>query len=598
MDIIFDVESDGFIKESTKIHCISWQVVGEDKVHRVTTDDDITADLGTFEGADSLIGHNIVKFDIPLIQKFYPCFKPPHVLHDTLVYSRLIWPNIYDIDAPKVKKGKLPQRVFNKPHALESWGYRLGIFKGSDFKTTESFAVYTEEMGEYCDQDVRVTSALWNLILSKNYSEEALELERDFLRVIQRQETHGVKFNKDKAVELYSNLVSQIEPMRTKLKEIFPPEYINRGEFIPKRNNKTLGYVKGVPCTKIEMQEFNPNSRQQVANRLIAKYDWKPVKMTDGGQPQVDEKVLSTLQYPEAKVLLEYFTLIKLAGMVADGDNGWLRLEEDGRMFGTVNTMGTVTGRCSHVRPNLGQVPARGPNGALCRLLFEPDTGHVLVGCDADGLELRILAHYMNDKNYTKTILEGSKADGTDIHTVNTFNAGLVNRNDGKTFIYAYLYGAGDAKIGSIIGKGAKAGKGIKNKFLSNTPKLKTLRKATVRDVKTNGYIIGIDGRRLHSRSPHSALNLLFQSAGALAMKKALIFCDNEMQSRGYKPKGVDYEFVLNVHDEWQATVRPEIAEEFGKVSAESIKKAGEYFKLKCPLSGSYDIGTNWSETH
>lgn len=347
--------------------------------------------------------------------------------------------------------------------------------------------------------------------------------------------------------------------------------------------------------TKLKIVEFNPASRDHITNRLIKRYGWNPTVFTDGGKPKVDEKVISNLTYPEVPAILDYLLVDKLLGMLSEGKQAWLKKEMNGRIYGSVNTGGAVTGRCTHSNPNLAQVPKVGkPFGKECRSLFEPTKGMVLVGCDASGLELRCLAHYMArwDKGaYAKVILEG------DIHSVNQQAAGLPTRDNAKTFIYGFLYGAGDRKIGSIIKGTEREGKKLRAKFLRNLPALGNLVTEVKKTAKERGWLRGLDGRRLHVRHMHAALNTLLQSAGALVMKMALVIADWLLQAEGLTP-GVDYEFVLNIHDEMQAEVVPHKAEMVGEILASAIHAAGQFFNFRCPLAGEFKTGANWAETH
>ena len=273
--------------------------------------------------------------------------------------------------------------------------------------------------------------------------------------------------------------------------------------------------------------------------------------------------------------------------------------DETGRVHGRVNPCGAVTGRMTHSKPNCAQVPAtkhdkdgkilwgfEGGYGADCRNLWTVPDGYSLVVCDASGLELRMLAHYVNDEAYTNEILNG------DIHSANQKSAGLQTRDQAKTFIYAFLYGAGDGKIGEVAGGGPKRGRILKKNFLDNTPALKHLR-SKVADSSKKGWVTGLDGRKLHIRSEHSALNTLLQSAGAVVMKKALVLLDTYA-----KQYNIDYKFVLNVHDEFQCEVRDDQADFFGGLAVGAIIKAGKTFNLNCPLDGEYKVGRTWQQTH
>jgi DNA polymerase I-like protein with 3'-5' exonuclease and polymerase domains len=341
---------------------------------------------------------------------------------------------------------------------------------------------------------------------------------------------------------------------------------------------------------------FNPGSRQQIAERLIEK-GWKPTKHTEKGSVIVDEAVLATLDFPEAKTLAEYMMLQKRIGQI----ESWLdSLKSDGRVHGRVITNGAVTGRMTHMSPNMAQVPNSGsPYGHECRELWTVEKGNALVGIDASGLELRMLAHYMNDNEYTNEVVSG------DIHTANQKAAGLETRNQAKTFIYAFLYGAGAAKIGSIVGGSAKEGQKLIDAFLQNTPTLKQLKTKINNIYLSTGKLPCLDGRQLLVRSEHSALNTLLQGAGAIVMKHAVTVLDEKL-----KRMRIPFKFVANVHDEWQIETPQQYAEQVGKLGVWAIEETGrripvldsdlkkDVFGLRCPLTGEYKVGNNWKETH
>lgn len=592
--MVFDIETDGLLDTLTKIHTMTIYDYETDTFRRFDKEE-VPNGIKLLMEADVIVGHNIINFDVPAIQKVYPDFEPPEVL-DTLVWARLVYADIDEIDYKLRRKGKIPGRLIGS-HSLEAYGFRLGVFK-DDFGKTADWQEWSQEMSDYCEQDVRVTKALYEKLLSKNVSQEALELEHEVAHIIKRQVDRGFWFDVDAAENLYAELIAKRDAMEKELVSLFPPWYEPKDKepFTPKRDNKKRGYKAGCPFTRVKLVTFNPNSRQHIYKCLMRKYDWKPTEFTDSGQPKVSEEVLKSLPYPEAQKLAEYLMIQKRIGQLAEGDKAWLKLvKSDNRIHGEVITNGAVTGRMTHNNPNVAQVPAvRAPYGYECRSLFRPSPGYLLVGADASGLELRCLAHYMakwDGGEYAKVILEG------DIHTVNQKAAGLPTRDNAKTFIYAFLYGAGDEKIGQIIGKGKSAGRKLKKQFLAKTPALAKLKDAVERVVKKRGYLIGLDGRHLKIRSTHAALNTLLQSAGALIMKKALVILDKSLQDKGYVP-GRDYEFLANVHDEWQIEALPEIAEDVGKTAVEAIRKAGEHFKFRCQLDGEYRVGKSWAETH
>lgn len=588
MALLFDIETDGF--DSTKIHCLVIKDTDTGKGNSFTFDL-IPAGLRILMTADCIVGHNVIKFDIPQIQKLYPWFKiDESKVIDTLVLSRLIYSELSEIDAGLMEKGKLPGKLY-RSHSLKAWGYRLDNHKD---EYEGGWEVFTPEMLTYCVQDVETLHTLYDLLMKKNYSQEAIDLEHKVCWIIARQERHGFYLDQQAAAKLYSTLVAQKNRLEADLKVAFPPKELKNGKpFVPKRDNAKLGYTAGVPVQKYKLTEFNPSSRDHIGLWLKDKYNWKPTVFTNDGKPKLDESVLAELEYPEAKVLSEYLMVAKRLGQLAEGEQAWLKqVSKDGRLHGSVITNGAVTGRATHSNPNLAQVPScSAPYGSECRTLFSVPKGKKLVGADLSGLELRCLAHFMAkwDKGaYGKVLLEG------DIHTANQEAAGLETRNQAKTFIYAFLYGAGNQKIGSVVGKGAEAGAKLKKSFLKKIPALGSLVEA-VQAAAEKGYLIGLDGRKLHVRSSHAALNTLLQSAGALIAKQALIEFDNLIKEKGWQDR---VQQVAWVHDEIQVESDEEIAEEVGELAIASFQKAGEYFKFRIPITGEFRVGRNWAETH
>lgn len=586
---LFDLESDGFVEELTCIHCLVLKDTETGEVLSFTPDK-VEQGVRLLQDADLIIGHNVIKFDIPAISKVFPWFTVKRSqVRDTLTLSRLIWPDLSDLDRAKITKGSDFPRKLTGRHSLEAWGHRLGEHKG-DYQG--GWEQWSAEMQHYCEQDVEVTKRLWTLIEGKGYSTRAIELEHDVQWVVAAQEGRGFGFDRTAAAHLYQRLVERRLTLETELQDTFPPWEEELGLFTPKVNNKSRGYVKGVPFMKKKVVEFNPGSRHHIANRLKALRGWKPKEFGKDGNPTVDETVLSSLPYPEAELLNEYLLVQKRIGMLAEGAQAWLKAEKGGRIYGGVITNGAVTGRATHSRPNIGQVPAVGaPYGEECRSLFIPTKGKKLLGVDVSGLELRMLGHYMArwDKGaYADVVING------DIHTVNQEAAGLTTRPQAKTFIYAFLYGAGSGKIGSIVGKGPGAGSKLKKKFLAQTPALKNLIEA-VQKKAAKGHLIGLDGRRLHIRSLHSALNTLLQSAGAIVCKQWMVTFDEMLVEAGLQDKCGQ---VAWVHDELQLEVDPEFGDQIGELSVKAIEKCGELLGVKVPLTGEYKIGNNWAETH
>ena len=598
--LIFDIEADGLLEDCTKMHSL---VIKNDTTGLVLSCCDqsqyhpIKEGLELLSEADTIAGHNILAYDIPVIKKLYPSWTCKAKKVDTLILSRLIHTNLNQDDIEGCThfkpETKIPPKLYGR-HSLKAWGYRLNQHK-DEYDQWES---WTPDMQIYCERDVEVTAALANYFKSRDYSETAIELEHDFAEIMIKQEINGVPFNTEEAEKLYSELFTELEQLRKTIATTVPPT-IKEEVFTPKRDNKTIGYVKGVPFTKKKVMPFNANSRKQVFKFLNTKYNWTPDKKTLKGNPSLDAEVMEDIAdvFPEAKLFQKYFTISLLMPKIKTGKQAWLKnVGKDGRIHGYVNTNGAVTGRCTHSRPNLSQVPsARKYKGKECRSLFHAPHGMAMVGCDASGLELRCLAHFLtphDDGKYTKILLE------KDVHTTNMQAAGLDDRDVAKRFIYAFLYGAGNAKLGSLVypklceAERAKCGSELRSSFSSKTDGIQDLLKELHKESRSK-TIKGLDGRELHVRSTHKALNTLLQSAGGLIMKKATVIYTKELKKQGY-----DILQALNVHDENQVFCYYEDSEAVGSIMKQSIISAGEFFNFRCPLDGTYNIGENWYETH
>lgn len=601
MRLVFDIETNGLLDQTTTIHCLVAIDADTQEVYQYGPGQ-IEEGLRFIQGHD-LIGHNIIKFDIPAIKKLYPWWSPdPEKVTDTLVCARLIWSNISDRDLRLFKKGQFPGKYIGQ-HGLAAWGARLGAPKDdySDRMKAQGLDPWVEwnqDMQDYCVQDVRTNLKLLELIDSKDYPARALKLEHDVAWIVAQMERNGFPFDTRKAASLYAELVEKRDRLTAELQSLFPPWYEKAGVVTPKAGNKKFGYVKDAPYTKLIWFTFNPTSRQHIAKMFERHYGWKPTEFTEKGTPKIDETILAKLKFPAAKRLSELFLIAKRIGQIGEGEQAWLKLETNGRLHGSVNSNGAVTGRATHANPNVAQVPSVGkPYGQECRELFGPGEGRVQVGADASGLELRCLGHYMaryDGGKYADTVVNG------DIHTENQKAAGLPTRGNAKSFIYAFLYGAGDAKIGEIVGKGPKGGAKLKERFLKQTPALARLRDAVQATVKKRGYLIGLDGRHLHSRSAHSALNLLLQSAGALICKQWLVVMEQNLAAAGLKHGwDGDYALMAWVHDEVQVSCKDqETAEKVAAIAVESIKQVTDIFNFNCPLTGEAKLGSNWAECH
>jgi DNA polymerase I len=576
MDLVFDIETDDL--KATKIHCIVAQDVDSGETYKFPPDK-LQEGYNFLEKADKLIGHNIIGFDIPMVEKFGGVKLSHKPVVDTLVMSRLFNP---------VREGG---------HSLEKWGFRLG-FKKIEF---EDYINYSKDMLDYCVRDVHLNTVLFKHLSKEGsgFNKDCVELEQTVADIIKKQENTGFQFDLQKAELLLADLREKMQQAEDEVHKEFKPKLVDIRQVTPKlKKDGTLSksgltpeeYEERLPTNNIKpfmrrkLQDFNLGSRKQVGEYLI-EFGWKPKKFTPTGQPIVDETTLGKIEkIPQAKLIADYFLYQKRIAQV----DSWIKaMDDDGRVHGFVIPNGTITGRMSHRSPNMAQVPnIHSPYGVECRSCWTVKDGYKLVGIDASGLELRMLAHYMQNEEYINEIING------DIHTANQKAAGLESRDQAKTFIYALIYGAGDAKLGSVVGGNRESGKRLREQFLNNNPSFKTLRDKVQR-ASGKHWLKGIDGRKLLIRTQHAALNTLLQGGGAIVMKKGLAMLDSLINLNT-----LDAHFVANIHDEWQMEVREDIADHVGQLAVDCIIRAGEYYNLRCPMDGEYKVGDNWSETH
>jgi DNA polymerase I len=440
--LIFDIETDGLLDKLTRIHCISIH----DPETGVTDGYPphlVPEALRRLAGTERrLCGHNIIAFDIPAIQKLYPWFKPQALPLDTKVWSQLVTPDIWDLTQKKPAwRRQCPPQLADS-HALKAWGYRLGVLKGETPDAT--WQTYSPEMLEYNKQDAIVTNALVNELQKWTTSDSAVDLEMQVACILVRQEQHGVCFDVKAAEKLAVQLADELQALKDQLQQYFPPWQRLVKRAISKVNNQKLGRVKGQEYEVWETIEFNPNSNPHIVKCLKDKYGWEPTVFTDKGNPQLDDEILADLDnlgsMPEVSLIRKYKTASKILGYVSAGANSWLNHVKNGRIHGNVQGCGAGTRRMTHNSPNLGQVPSvRAYLGKECRALFSPPLGYLMVGIDADQLELRTLSHFLfpyDGGEYAHAAIHGSKENKDDIHWRNAKAIG-VDRDSGKTVFYA-----------------------------------------------------------------------------------------------------------------------------------------------------------------
>lgn len=690
--LISDIETNGLLEDVTKFHCGVTIDFHNKDVTRYRPADFIAyikaleAEAAKPDGL--IVFHNGIKYDHAALDKLKRAATgkrlniPRNKIFDTLVASRLVYANIRDRDGALLRSGKLPGKLFGS-HSLKAWGYRLGVLKGSYGEQENAWEFFTEEMLDYCVQDVQVTDLLMTKIISDTHyfprdggmwdAMLAVRLEHQCAWTLAQMERNGFPFNEKAAEKLFIELAGRRSDLLMKLIRTFGSWYQPKGGTEAFKHPKTgkpldkyprVKYPKvgkiwvgegkkqrkdkretmeGAPYTPIEHITFNPASRQHLVKVLVDR-GWEPVDFTDNGAPVVDDEVLEHVKVEDPKaqasieLVREYLMIQKRIGQLAEGDNAWMRLVgKDGFMHGSVNPNGAVTGRATHSYPNMGQVPSStAPYGPECRDLFGAIYARHLpgwqdaiqVGIDASGLELRCLGHFgvpFDGGQYAETVLNG------DIHWVNGIAAGICpdeprdKHNDyhearraiAKTFIYAFLYGAGDAKVGGFVGGKKAEGKALKKAFLENTPAISGLREALenqlIADQKWNAvlkkfdikwkrrYIKGLDGRKVHVRSPHSALNTLLQSAGALVCKAWVVELERLLMEEHGLSHGWDGDFCFMawVHDEVQIAARnPEIAEIVRNAGQQAMRNVQELFAFRCQLDTDYKIGATWKDCH
>jgi DNA polymerase I-like protein with 3'-5' exonuclease and polymerase domains len=595
MRLLFDIETNGLPRQGLDcIHCIVAKDIDTGQVFRFNdtgSTQSVTNGVTLLQEADVLIGHNIVGFDIPVIQQIYPFFQTKAELFDTLILSRMFFPDILSRDYRKKPIG-MPAKLYGR-HSLEAWGYRLGDYKGEFGKTTD-WSDWSMEMEDYCEQDVHVCDSLFKLMADHDRLtkyQDSICLEHDLAGIMAKQETSGWPFDVTAAQKLEATLRTEMDQLADQMREVFP--YVDGGQMTPKRPNATRGYIKDAAFTKLK--EFNPTSRDHIGWAFMTWRGWKPEVFTDTGRPKIDEGVLMSIDTEESLIFARILDLQKALGQLSDGTNAWLKMvTQKGRIHHTCQ-LATNTGRNAHSRPNLGQTSS----DPRCRSLFLPGKGFRQVGADASGLELRMLGHYLSHfdgGSFADVVVNG------DIHQQNADRVGC-SRKDVKTLTYAFIYGASDKKIGYSLNKSlddrkaTDLGKEIRQKFLAAIPGLDGLLTAVQKKAATD-ILRGLDGRpiRLQGKK-HAALNYLLQSAGAIVCKRWNVIAYQQFTDLGYN-WDIDYQWLGWIHDEIQLAVQPHLVADAKFQLEWAIVQAGEYYNLKVPLASEAKEGASWADCH
>ena len=429
-----------------------------------------------------------------------------------------------------------------------------------------------------------------------------VKLEMQMAKLMNQQETSGFRFDVQAAERVRSELAAEAQELEEKIKAVYL--YVPDKVFTPKRNDAKKGYISGAPLTKLNT--FNPTSRQNIAWALTTFRGARFTKLTDLGKPKVDEATLSEVRdialsqgnrqlFEECEWFIRLLTLQKWMGQLSEGSNSWFNTIEDDGCIHHSCSLATQTGRNAHRGPNLGQVVS----APWARQLFVPHVGHKMVGCDLEGLELRCLGSYLasyDGGNFASVVLDG------DIHQQNADRVG-VTRKEVKTLTYAFIYGAGDAKLGHSISpelsdaQKKTLGQEIRRKFLDAIPGLEPLIEAVKVKVRNKGRLTGLDGRPIFCTTEYCSLNYLLQSAGAILSKRWVVISQQLIDEAGLT-YDKDYTRCAYVHDEQQFSVIPSEAEHVAALLVEAAPKAGEYYNFKVPITAASEIGNAWADTH
>lgn len=588
-----------------------WCVVGVDidnsKVYKFVPDEYVKAPLDLLplssfkkfsEGVTEWWFHNGLSYDVPVLNHVLGCKITKNKVYDTLIYSKMIDQN---------RKGG---------HSLKALGEMLGIYK----KEFDDWSKFSMEQLEYCVGDVEVLQGVIKYVLkeTKDFSPQSIRLEHDVRVILDKMERNGFYLDQELAQETYERAKGEADAIEKELLAIFTPRPLFEREFTPKATksggiaiNSTGGYPidvcsAGATYSRLKWKEFNIGSPMEKLWRL--KGWWKPyVKTVSGKSWKICEDNLLTIHKdaPEGLKKLQRWGILNSRHKAiwsvpkdGKGNSSWIgNLGHDGRVHGYCDGIGAYTMRCSHSKPNMANVPGvrdRAGNPAILGAEMRdcwtvPDKKkYCIVGTDASGIQLRVLAHYINNPAYSKEVVSG------DIHTANQHALGLVckTRPVAKTFIYAWLLGAQAGKISSILSCTTSQARKAMSDFVKNIKGLSDLlyRKSAA---ARRGYMVGLDGRLIKIPSDHLSLPVYLQGGEATIMKLAMV-----LWTRWADKEKLDYQLCSFVHDEWQCQCLRIHAERLGKLQVRAIKRAGEMLSMNVPLDGEYKIGDSWKDTH
>lgn len=636
---VFDLEANGFLHVATKAHCGVFKNLETGLVRRFQPSE-IPAMLKFMDTCATLMGHNIIGYDFPLLKDLYGyTFKGKKI--DTLLMSRLQNPKrMLPFNCPNKKCG---------PHSVEAWGYRLGRGK-PEHNDWENFS---PAMLHRCSEDVEIQTLIYHALIKEGEGQnwdKAHLLTLKLFEILHEQEEYGWLVDRpyiDKCISMLTHFIRKIDAVLTpKLPLILVIEetkekggvykyvkkpfiqsgayHANTKKWMEANNIKGRSVVG--PYSRVSFRNVDLSKNKETKEYLLAegwipdkwnykKVDGKHFRDEDGQLVKMSPKLshddsFAGIQSGLGKMIAKRVQAKHRCSNI----EGWIKLiREDGRISARVSGI-AATGRAKHA----GIVNVPGGDaffGKQMRQCFIVKKGFKIVGTDSAGCQLRMLAARMGDAEYMDVIVKGDKAKGTDMHTINQKAAGLAMRSQAKTFIYGFLFGAGDAKIGDIVGGGAKEGKALKAEFLKGLPALGALiekltnewkNNAKKKQVKTkwgwrteyyNGWVIGLDGRPISIESEHMVLVYMLQSDEAIMMSAAYCLLYKRLISKGYK-WGEDWAYICFYHDEYSLECREELAEEIKVIAEQAIVDAGKFFNIKCPHEGEGQIGDNWWDVH
>ncbi len=606
--VIFDLESDNLLDKVTKIHCVVFKNTKTGAYKKFTPDN--LCDLPAFmDKCPELCGHNVIAYDFPVLEKILG-YTYKGIKHDSLIMSRVLFPD-------------------KQSHSVETYGLEMGV----DKVINEDWTEYTEHMLQRCITDVDIQEFIYNKMINHvtelnekdprvthNKMQAVYNMEYRVLEIIEQQANNGFAFDLRLAYELVDKLNDEINEIENQLMPTMPIRVIRVADketkaftkdgsvtAIAARWSKDVDLIGG-DFSKVQFEPFNLSSSTQLKDYLLSK-GWTPesynFKRNAWGKPEKDKRGRLINTTPKTPSSIEEWERvaeqvnddkIKLLAMYNKANHrkhqieGFIKnLRDDHRIEAQATTVGTPTNRMRHrIVVNIPKADPKVYYGKEMRSLFKAEDGKVLVGCDACALEARIESHYIYpfDKEGAKELIEG------DVHTKNAEAFG-VTRSLAKNGKYALSYGSGKGKLATTLHKSMAEAEKLYNIFWEVNPGLKKLKDLVEAAYDKYGYLLAIDGRPLSIRFKHALINTLFQSAGSIVMKKALVILDDKL-----KELKLDYKFVINQHDEWQIETNEEDAELIGRLSCRSIEKAGEFYNINVPMLGEYSIGANWSCTH